>query len=96
MKIRYTPPAGTKSVLVSQPVLRTDRQFAQASVDFRFAASVAAFGMLLRDSKYKGQATYAQVRRDAEAATGPDLRGYRAELVRLIGIAEGLASKRQD
>ena len=96
LKIRYTPPAGTKSILLSEPVLRAEKQFNQASGDFRFGASVAAFGMLLRDSKYKGTATYAQVRRDAEAAVGPDLRGYRAELVRLIGIAEELAAQRRD
>jgi Ca-activated chloride channel family protein len=94
VKIRYIPPAGSKSVLVSAPVLRSERTFAEATADHRFAASVAAFGMLLRDSKYRGGATYAQVRRDAEAAVGPDLRGYRAEFVRLVGVAENLAARR--
>ena len=49
----------------------------QASDDFKFAAAVAGFGMLLRDSPYKGSLTYAGVLELAEASKGSDRSGYR-------------------
>jgi Ca-activated chloride channel family protein len=63
------------------------------SDDFRFAASVAGFGMLLRDSEYKGEATFASVRTWANASTGPDQKGLRSEFVNLVSIAERLKKK---
>jgi Ca-activated chloride channel homolog len=62
----------------------------QPSADFRFASSVAGFGMVLRDSDYKGEATFAKVRNWANASLGVDRNGLRSEFVRLVSIAEGL------
>jgi len=56
----------------------------QTSNNFRFAASVASFGMLLRDSEHKGTATYAQVLELAEGARGLDKEGYRAEFISMV------------
>ena len=63
----------------------------QPSEDFRFAASVAAFGMLLRDSDYKGNATYNAVLNWAKASQGEDRNGLRAEFVKLVSIARGMS-----
>jgi Ca-activated chloride channel family protein len=70
----------------------TDRGegFANASVDLRFASSVAAFGMLLRDSKHKGSASWTMTRDAAQGALGADAHGYRAEFLTLVGRAEKL------
>jgi Ca-activated chloride channel family protein len=57
------------------------------SEDFRFAASVGAFGMLLRDSEHKGEATYAQVQKWAKESMGKDRNGLRSEFVKLVSIA---------
>ena len=56
--------------------------------DFRFASAVVQLGMLLRDSPYKGTATYQAAMDLARMAKGPDLEGYRAEFVRLVELAE--------
>ena len=57
---------------------------AYASPDTQFAAAVAEFGMLLRNSKHKGRATYAEVAALAPAMRGEDMEGYREELIRLV------------
>ena len=64
-----------------------------ASEDYRFAAAVAAFGMLLRDSDYKGDATYKQVLTLAQDALGPDEHQYRAEFLKLVRKAKNLANE---
>ncbi len=56
--------------------------------DFRFASSVVEFGMLLRDSPYKGSSSWRSVMERARAAKGIDTEGYRAEFVRLVEMAE--------
>ena len=61
VKLRYKEPTGDKSRLVELPISDRLVPFAQASEDTRFAASVAAFGMVLRDSEFKGQADLSKV-----------------------------------
>ena len=91
VKVRYIPPQGTASKLLTVPLRHDDQPFAETSDDFRFAAAVAAFGQLLRDSPYKGQATYAKVFDWARDATRVDPNGHRQEFLRLVRLAEGLA-----
>ena len=57
---------------------------APASEDFRFAAAVASFGMVLRDSEYKGTSTLDGAFKLAEASVGTDELGYRKEFVELV------------
>ncbi len=90
VKLRYKPPQANTSRLFEQAV-RTET--GAPSVDFRFAGAVASFGMLLRDSEYKGQATFASVLAVARGARGADQEGYRAEFVRLVETASSLAGK---
>jgi Ca-activated chloride channel family protein len=67
--------------------------FARTDDDFRFAAAVAAFGMLLKDSPYKGDATLEWVRETAVASQGKDRGGYRDEFVSLVQKAITLSAR---
>jgi Ca-activated chloride channel family protein len=82
VKVRYKNPGDSTSRLIAHPVLRDTRS--TASEDFRFAASVAAFGMLLRNSEHKGNTTAQLVDEMARGAVGRDAGGYRAEFVKLV------------
>ena len=69
-------------------------EYAKASGDFRFAASVACFGMLLRDSGHKGTATYdSLLERLASEDMGRDEGGHRTEFLDLVRKARALAAK---
>ncbi|RDV12009.1 DUF3520 domain-containing protein [Pontibacter diazotrophicus] len=84
LKLRYKAPEGSQSKLITTTVLNKAVPESASSDNFRFSAAVAAFGMLLRDSEFKGTATYAQVLSLAEGAQGTDSEGYRAEFIRLV------------
>jgi Ca-activated chloride channel homolog len=89
VQLRYKEPTGTSSRLLSHPVRSRARLGAPAG-DFRFASAVAAFGMVLRDSEYRGTATLDQVLALARGAEGEDRDGERAEFVRLVESARSL------
>lgn len=91
VRVRYLPPAGGAAVESAFPITDSDRRFDEATTDFRFAASVASFGMLLRESKYKGSATWRQVASWAEPGTRNDPHGYRSEFLKLIDLAASLS-----
>ena len=91
VKLRYKQPQGLTSQLLTQPLTGAAHALSVASPDFRFAAAVAQFGLLLRQSEQRGTATYAATATLAEAARGTDADGYRAEFVRLVRLAEGLS-----
>ncbi|RDC65806.1 vWA domain-containing protein [Adhaeribacter pallidiroseus] len=90
LKLRYKTPTGNTSKLLEHVVTPTPT--ANPSENLRFAAAVAEFGMLLRASEHKGQATYAGVLHLAENAKGTDAEGYRAEFVRLVKTTQLLDS----
>jgi Ca-activated chloride channel family protein len=92
VKLRYKDPDGEASRLVSTAVRDVP---AAASENLRFAAAVAEFGMLLRDSEHKGGSTWAHVRKLAESGRGSDAGGYREAFLDLVRRAEGLSSPRQ-
>ncbi len=83
LKLRYKQPDGDKSRLLQFPLKDDGKKFGQASDDFKFASSVAAFGMLLRSSKYAGNTTIDAVLEIAQSSQGPDKHGYRAEFVEM-------------
>lgn len=60
------------------------KSFESASDDFQFAASVAAFGLILRNSKFKGTSSLEMVERIATRNLGDDQSGYRAEFIDLV------------
>ncbi|MGD2084615.1 MAG: von Willebrand factor type A domain-containing protein [Candidatus Aminicenantes bacterium] len=84
VKFRYKPPKEEKSKLIEHPVIDPDISLAETSNNFRFSAAVAGFGMLLRDSKFKGNLTYDAIIELAKASKGKDPEGYRAEFIRLV------------
>lgn len=94
VQLRYKEPTATESRLLSIGVPDVRRRFEDASENFRFASSVASFGMLLRNSRHKGDATYNGVLERARAARGADLQGYRAEFITLVETARRLAAER--
>lgn len=82
VKLRYKQPGQTTSRLMTHAVAA--RVNSRPSADTRFAAAVASFGMLLRDSEYKGNSSAAQILEQIRAALGDDVGGYRAEFVQLV------------
>jgi Ca-activated chloride channel homolog len=84
IKIRSKEPEKDTSVLSEFAVKDSEGKFSKASQDFKFAAAVAAFGMVLRDSPHKGDANMEHALEWAKEGKGPDSHGYRAEFIRLI------------
>jgi len=82
VKLRYKKPNENKSSKLEIPVLAGDEK-KQPSKDFKFAMAVAMFGQLLRDSDFKGDATYQKVIDLAREGVGEDKHGYRKEFIRL-------------
>ncbi|HEY9560000.1 MAG TPA: von Willebrand factor type A domain-containing protein [Anseongella sp.] len=87
VKLRYKEPDGKVSREISKVLTDKNTPLASASDNFRFAASVAGFGMLLRDSEFKGTASYDQLIGLAWNARGADREGYRAEFIGLLKTA---------
>ncbi|MCK9205784.1 MAG: DUF3520 domain-containing protein, partial [Salinivirgaceae bacterium] len=87
LKLRYKEPDGFQSKLIDKVVLNQPIALNELSGDFRFSASVAEFGMLLRDSEFKGTATFESAIELAKRAKGSDDEGYRSEMIRLIQTA---------
>ncbi|UOQ66264.1 vWA domain-containing protein [Hymenobacter volaticus] len=90
VKLRYKEPLGSTSRLFERTLRGPVTPLERASENIRFATAVAQFGMLLRESTYRGTATFESTAQLANGARGKDVEGYRAELVRLIKIADGL------
>lgn len=91
LKLRYKQPQGTRSQLITKVVGSEPVSLSATSDNFRWSAAVASFGMLLRDSEFKGQSTYALVEKWAREAQGPDPQGYRAEFIKLVQSVDLLA-----
>ncbi|MFC1707957.1 von Willebrand factor type A domain-containing protein, partial [Planctomycetota bacterium] len=87
VKLRYKKPDGNKSSLLSFAVVDRGTHLADSSADFKFAAAVAAFGMILRDSEHKGSSSLAGVLELADEGLGADQFGYRAEFLDLVSKA---------
>ncbi len=90
VKLRYKEPQGNKSQLIERSVAKASVAFEQASEDFRFAACVAAFGMLLRKSQHCGELVIEDVMGLTGAAAGADPFGYRIEFLNLMDKADRL------
>ena len=90
VKLRYKKPDEDKSQLIERPVLDSNAAFASTSPDFKFAAAVAEFGMLLRDSEHKGNGTFGTVLEWAQEGKGSDANGYRAGFIELVRKAQAL------
>lgn len=89
VKLRYKQPNSDTSKKIEIPLI--DNKLDDVSSDFRFASSVAMFGQILRNSDYKGEATYDKVIALAKTALDNDDLGYRREFIRLAETTKGLA-----
>lgn len=89
VKLRYKRPQDQQSQELQFAVADRGTSFAQASSDFRFAAAVTEFAMLLKNSAHRGQATYDSVLELADSAR-TDPKGYRTEFFDLVRQARGL------
>ena len=88
IKLRYKDPDGVKSRLYEKPVKAEKDLPAVNSDRFMFSAAVASFGMLLRNSDYKGSITYDDVIKMANNSRGTDEDGYKGEFIRLVKLAK--------
>ncbi|NPV02542.1 MAG: VWA domain-containing protein [Brevinematales bacterium] len=94
IKFRYKKPNSDTSKLIVSPMYDKSIMWKDASQNLKWASAVAEWGMLLRDSKFKGEATYAHVLETAKAAIGKDEFGYRKEFIQLVELSKGLSGKK--
>ena len=88
VKLRYKAPDKDVSKKMELPFV--DNKGNNVSSDFRFASAVAMFGQLLRESDFKGNASYDKVIDLAKQGLNNDDKGYRREFIRLVEAAKGL------
>lgn len=88
VKLRYKEPDGEVSKKMEVPLIDSGRE--QVSSDFRFASAVAMFGQLLRNSDFRGTATYDDVIAVARKGLDNDPQGYRREFIRLVETVKNL------
>ncbi len=93
LRLRYKEPRGETSRLIETAVTDQGKSVFDASPDMHFAAAIAEFGMLLRNSAHRGTATYAEALALARAARGADLDGDREEFVRLVDTSRALSGE---
>lgn len=94
VKLRYKEPDSDLSKLIEMPVKDEGKTLTASSEEYKFSAAVAGFGLLLRDSAYKGALSWETVRRLALDGKGADKLGYRGEFLQLIDKARGLKETR--
>ena len=90
IKFRYKDPEGTQSKLLKHVVYDANSNLTE---NFYFSAAVAEFGLLIRESKYKGSASFQSIESNATRGFGFDKDGYRHEFVMLVRKAQLLMKK---
>jgi Ca-activated chloride channel family protein len=93
LKMRFKEPEGDLSRKLEWPVTDAGTSFSEATDDFRFAAAVASFGLELRGSKYRGNATLDATAEIAASSLGRDAGGYRTEFIELVRRAKELRAR---
>lgn len=92
IKLRYKKPDEFKSILIEEAVQGKVVDIDEISDNFRFSAAVAGFGMLLRDSEYKGDLAVDDVLSLARTGRGEDEEGNRGEFIKLVKTADALSA----
>lgn len=92
VKVRYKEPGEETSRLVTKRVGSKQQEQVQSD-NFRFAAAVAEYALLLHQSPYRGAASFQQVLELARGAVGKDAGGYRSEFIKLVEVSELLDGK---
>jgi Ca-activated chloride channel family protein len=90
VKVRYKAPDGDTSQLLSRAVMN---RTAGMSMNVGFASAVAEFGMVLRESPERGNASLRAAAERARRFRGEDGDGYRAEFIQLAERAAGTGAR---
>ena len=90
IKVRYKKPDGRTSMLLEKAVKNFGEEIENTSDNLRFASAVVEFGMILRESEFKGNATLDGAAKLASSAKGNDEDGYRSEMIRLINTVNDM------
>lgn len=93
VKFRYKRPGEKQSQLISVAVPGQASALADSSENFRFAAAVAEWAMLLKDSAYKGEASYENLIERIKGAKGADKQGLRGEFLQLVTLSQYLENE---
>jgi Ca-activated chloride channel family protein len=91
--LRYKDPESNTSKPLEFALKETDTSVGAAAADFKFAAAVASFGMLLRHSQYRGDATFDSVLKLAQAGADDEY-GYRKEFIEMVKAAKEISGKK--
>ena len=94
LKLRFKAPNSETSKLIEKSLSSKAIPLASTSDNFRFASAVIEFGMILRDSEYKGDATYEEAIKLANSARGLDTYGYREDFINMLKTCTGLAANK--
>lgn len=86
LKFRYKKPNGNKSIEISKVIKKEATSALKTSTDFKFASSVAWFGLVLRDSKFIKEKDINAIESLAKEGKGADEEGYRSEFIKLVEI----------
>lgn len=95
VKFRYKKPDGFRSKEMTYTIPDKTTDLMNATENSRFATSVAMFGLLLKDSKYKGSGSYGAALKLAQKSAGQDNEGYRAEYIEMVKTAKKLANEQK-
>lgn len=87
VKFRYKQPDGEKSTEIIHAIANRQTTLQNASADLKFSASVAWFGLKLRDSKLISNKEIADIKSLAQSGLQSDVDGYRSEFIRLVETA---------
>jgi Ca-activated chloride channel family protein len=92
VKVRYKEPDGDTSQLLSRVLMNRPGAM---TANLGFASAVAEFGMLLRDSPFRGTASFESARARAKTFLGEDEEGYRAQFVQIVERAASLRGREE-
>lgn len=91
VKLRYKQPEGTVSKLLVFPLADRDNKFTEADRDFQWAACMVQFGMMLRNSQFRGTTTWESLLEQASSAAGISPDESRQECLTMIRTAAQLS-----
>ncbi len=91
-KLRYKLPKEDESKLLTIGLIDRGTSIENASDNLKFATSVVEFGLLLRNSRFKGNSSYQNVLSLANSSVGNDLKGYRSDFTQLVNQAKSLGN----
>jgi Ca-activated chloride channel homolog len=95
LKLRYKEPTSKKSQLVEKPVFNNSIPFETVSENLKLSASVAEFGLLLRNSDFKGKSNFTHIIETAKKTLTSDNDGWRAEFIQLVKKAQLLSESKE-